>query len=217
MKLETREIMFHALIVTESSWPFIWECENYFSHSLSEILPILSEKKENMNQKENYKTLPIFESHNCFACGHMNHSGLQMEFFTDETSVFSKLKLPSRFCGWNNLVHGGIVTTILDETMGWSAIYLLKKVVLTRSITIDYLKPVFVDTELKAEGKVLKVVSEREAIIEGIIYNEEGDVCTRSEGTFSLLTPEAGIKLKVVDENALKDLQPLLQTSYPEC
>ncbi|MCP4105611.1 MAG: PaaI family thioesterase [Desulfobacteraceae bacterium] len=163
-----------------------------------------------MSQKEKFKTLPILEGHDCFACGQMNHAGLQMKFFTDETSVFSKVKIPGHFRGWNELVHGGIVSAILDEIMGWSAIYLLKKVVLTKSITIDFLKPVFIDTELKAEGKVLKIVSEREAIIEGIIYNQDGKMCTRSEGTFSLLTPEVGIRLKVVDEKALKDLQPLL-------
>ncbi len=162
-----------------------------------------------MNEKT-YKPLPILESHDCFACGHTNPSGLQMEFSTDETSVISELMVPGHMRGWNTIVHGGIVSTILDEIMSWGAIYLLKRVILTKSVTVDFIKPVLIDKKLRAESRVLERVSEREAIMEGAIRDEAGVIRAQAKGTFALLTPEVGIRMKVVDENALRDLWPLL-------
>lgn len=157
-----------------------------------------------------FKPLPILERHNCFACGHDNPSGLRMEFFTDETRVASELTVPGHMRGWNEIVHGGILSTILDEVMSWGAIYLLKRVILTKSATVDYIKPVFIGGKLRAESRVFEVTGEREAIMEGMILDEAGVIRTKAKGTFALLTPEAGIRLKVVDENALKDLWPLI-------
>ena len=163
-----------------------------------------------------YKPLPILEGHKCFACGHMNPSGLRMEFSTDETCLISELTVPGHMRGWNKMVHGGIVATILDEIMGWGAIYLLKKVILTKSVTINFVKPVIIDTKLKAESRVLEIVSDREAVMAGTIFDEAGTILAEAKGIFALLTPEVGIKLKVVDENALRDLHPLITTETKE-
>jgi hypothetical protein len=48
--------------------------------------------------------------------------------------------------------------------------------------------------------------------MEGFIYNSKGDVCTRSTGNFALLKPKIAIRLGVVDETALKDLEHLMNT-----
>jgi len=58
-------------------------------------------------------------------------------------SVFSWLKVPDHLFGWDNLVHGGILSTILGEIMSWSALYLLKEMILTKSMTVAFVKPVF--------------------------------------------------------------------------
>jgi len=161
-----------------------------------------------MTDLKNYRQLPILDNHGCFACGHTNSAGLRMEFFTDEETVYSNLTIPPHLCGWSNLTHGGIISTVLDEVMSWAAIYLLKKIILTKTISIDFIKPVFVGTELTAEGKILEVINEREAVMQGIIRNSE-TICAKSKGTFALLTPDTAIRLKVVDEKALKDIEPL--------
>ena len=87
-----------------------------------------------MNLKSDpYKLLPNDRGHRCFGCSPLNPHGLQMTFYTNETSVFSKVKVPEHLCGWNNLVHGGVLTTIMDEIMSWAAIYLLKQIPMTKS------------------------------------------------------------------------------------
>jgi hypothetical protein len=41
------------------------------------------------------------------------------------------------------------------------------------------------------EGKVLDVKEGQEAITEGIIYDEKGNVCSRSTGTYTLFSVQA--------------------------
>ena len=157
------------------------------------------------------KQLSNRNDHKCFGCGPANPSGLRMKFFTDEMSVFSWLKVPDHLIGWDNLVHGGILSTILDEIMSWSAIYLLKKMILTKSMTIDFIKPVYEGTELKVEGNVFEKKNDREVVMQGRIYNKEGVLCTESKGIYALLEPKVAKKLNMMSAEALKDFEPILK------
>ncbi len=95
-----------------------------------------------MNPPKKLRELPNSRNHNCFGCSPANPSGLQMKFLTDGEAVYSQLEVPEHLCGWSNIVHGGVLTTILDEIMSWSAIHLLKRIALTRTLTVEFLKPV---------------------------------------------------------------------------
>ena len=66
----------------------------------------------------------------CFACGVMNDYGLKMTFESYGEMLRSFLTVKPQFRGWSNLVHGGILSTILDETMSWSAIHLMQRFIL---------------------------------------------------------------------------------------
>ncbi|MBW1768757.1 MAG: PaaI family thioesterase [Deltaproteobacteria bacterium] len=157
------------------------------------------------------KLLPNRDDHQCFGCGPANPSGLRMKFFTDDTSVFSWLKVPDHLIGWDNLVHGGVLSTILDEIMSWSAIYLLKKLILTKSMTVDFIKPVYVGAELKVEGTVFEKQSDKEAVMQGRIYNKEGVLCAKSKGIYVLLKPKVAKKLNMMSAEAIKDFEPILK------
>ena len=95
-----------------------------------------------MEKNNDPKHLPNRETHNCFGCSPINASGLQMKFSTDESTVFSRLTVPDHLCGWDRLVHGGVISTILDEIMSWTGIYMLKQITMTKSMTVDFIKPV---------------------------------------------------------------------------
>ena len=139
-----------------------------------------------IQKTENYIQLPNRSDHNCFGCSPANTSGLQMTFYTNEVAVYSNITVPDHLCGWNNLVHGGVITTIMDEIMSWAAIYLLKRVAMTKSISVDFLKPVYVGNPLKAEGRVLDTKGKHEALMEGCIYNQDEVCCAKATGTFVL-------------------------------
>jgi uncharacterized protein (TIGR00369 family) len=156
-----------------------------------------------MESEKDCRRLPSSERHNCFGCSPINPSGLQMKFYTNEVSVFSEVTVPNHLCGWNNLIHGGVLSTILDEVMSWAAIYLLKRITLTKSMTIDFLKPVYIGHPLKAEGKVLEIKGKHEAVMEGILSNSDGTICTRSTAHFAIFSPAVARRLGIANEEHL--------------
>ena len=139
--------------------------------------------------RDGFKQVPIGRNHHCFGCGPVNPAGLHMDFFSDGRSVCSTVAVPPHLCGWNNLVHGGIIATLLDEIMSWTGIHLLKKITLTKSMTVEFIKPVSISHPLTLEGRIIEVTPKREARVEGVVLNAEGALCARGRSTLALLSP----------------------------
>ncbi|MBW1759510.1 MAG: hypothetical protein JRI88_04180, partial [Deltaproteobacteria bacterium] len=77
----------------------------------------------------------------------------------------------------------------------------------TKSMTVDFLKPITVGQKLKVEGKMIEIVNPREARMEGLIYNKEKDLCAKGTGTFAVFTLDAAKKLPVVNDELLKSIE----------
>ena len=135
-----------------------------------------------------------------------------MNFFTNEEALFSRVTIPEHLCGWNNVVHGGVVSTILDETMGWAAMYLLKRVSLTQSMSVEFVKPVTIGTLMETESRVVELQGRRDAIIEGVLSNVDGKVCATSRGIFKTFSPAVAKRLKIADDNLLEWFHSLFET-----
>ena len=171
-------------------------------------------RKENRQtmDKSGYTLLPNRADNKCFGCGPANPQGLQMQFYTNGETVASWITVPPHLCGWSNLAHGGILFTALDEIMGRTMIYLLQRFILTKSMTIEYLKPVPHGREFKVEGRILEVRSEREAAAEGIITNDAGEICTRATGLWATFTPDSARKLGVADDETFRWFEQVIAT-----
>jgi uncharacterized protein (TIGR00369 family) len=142
----------------------------------------------------------------------MNPSGLKMRFFTDGQAVYSKVRVPEHLCGWSQIVHGGVITTILDEIMSWSAIYLLKRIALTQTISVAFLKPVQVGGELRAEARVREANAKNDAFTEGVIYDPTGDACARATGNFKVFSPAVARRLRIADEATIQWFERMFET-----
>ena len=164
-----------------------------------------------MKNNRNYKELHNSGIHNCFGCSPSNKLGLKMKLFTDEEAVYSWLSVPDYLGGWKNIVHGGIVSTILDEIMGWAGLYLLKKVSLTNTMTVHFIRAVLVGERLKAEGRVIDFDGERNASVEGLLYNEKNVLCAKAKGNFTTLSPKLAKRLGMMTDDHIKDFfEPLI-------
>ena len=157
-----------------------------------------------MDKEKASKRLPNRETHNCFGCSPTNPSGLQMTFYTENSSVYSRLTVPDHLCGWDRLVHGGVISTILDEIMSWTGIYMLKQITMTKSMTVEFIKPVYINSELKAEGKVLEKTGKHEALLEGSLYNVKGTLCARSQANFVIFSPAVAKRLGIARKEHLE-------------
>ena len=63
-----------------------------------------------------------FAAHNCFACGTLNAGGLGLDLHIEPGRTWVALALDRRFEGWEGVIHGGILCTILDEVMAWTLV-----------------------------------------------------------------------------------------------
>jgi len=157
-----------------------------------------------MIEKETHKHLPNSTEHNCFGCSPVNSSGLQMKFYAHQEAVFSDVTIPDHLCGWSNIAHGGVLTTILDEIMSWAALYFLKRITMTKSMTMEFIKPVFIKNPLRAEGRVQGVKGKHEAMMEGILCDSKGDICVKSTAKFAVFSPQVAKRLGIADDVSLK-------------
>ena len=57
---------------------------------------------------------------NCFACGEANPMGLHMTFAWEGDRYVSRFRVPKEYESFENSVHGGIVSLLLDEVIGRS-------------------------------------------------------------------------------------------------
>ncbi|MCD4721250.1 MAG: PaaI family thioesterase [Desulfobacula sp.] len=157
-----------------------------------------------MNTKE-WEKIPNVDM-NCFGCGSENHHGLKMTFERKQEKIRSIVIVPDHLRGWSNIVHGGVLSTICDEIMGWAAMHLAKRFMLTKTINTSFLKPVTIGSKLKALGYIKERIDERNAIMAGEIYNEKGQLCTMSIGEFALFTPDNFKKLNIVPNDLISKM-----------
>ena len=146
----------------------------------------------------------------CFGCGAENPIGLHMHFQTDEEKMYSFITVPTTMAGWDTTVHGGILSTIMDEIMGWSVIYLLERIGVTKTMTVEFKKPLYVGAELIAVGSIQEVRSSREVVVLGEIYNQDHVLCVRTTAVFATMTPQAALRLGVMGQDYLDQFLPVL-------
>jgi len=76
----------------------------------------------------------------CFACGKDNPIGLKLKFTPIPNGVQSQFTPSAEYEGFKDIIHGGIVATLLDEAIAW-ACRICGADAVTGEITVRYKKP----------------------------------------------------------------------------
>ena len=117
----------------------------------------------------------------CFVCGKKNPIGLKVEFKLDEEGkVVGKFIPRKELQGFKNILHGGIIATLMDEAMVSLLLKLGKKAV-TSSFSVKLHKPAFTGEELTIVGRL---VNDRGRIFEmnAEVRGSDGTVIASGEG-----------------------------------
>jgi acyl-coenzyme A thioesterase PaaI-like protein len=96
-----------------------------------------------------------FAAHNCFGCGTLNAGGLGLVLHVEPGRAWADLALDRRFEGWEGVIHGGILCTILDEVMAWALVGEDNWGVTAR-MTMDFRRPTMVGMSIHAEGWITR-------------------------------------------------------------
>lgn len=125
----------------------------------------------------------------CFGCGPDNPEGMRLKFFLDEKRqrCVGRFRLARRYLGPPGHAHGGIIATILDEAMG--KVNKLRHVVaMTRSMEVEYLKPVPLHQPITVEAYELRVRGRKHTNV-AELRDRRGQLLARSTGLFIAIDP----------------------------
>ncbi|MCC5815329.1 MAG: PaaI family thioesterase [Leptospira sp.] len=159
---------------------------------------------------DNWISIKNLPHKKCFGCGPANDIGLKLEFKSNQEVVKTETVIPARLAGWANLTHGGITATVLDETMAWTVIYFKRCFMLTKSMKVDFIRPIFVGDKIRCEGRIAKEISPKEVIIKAEIFNEAGELVARSEGSMALYDGVSIRKFGFLDEDFLTEFEEIV-------
>ena len=123
-------------------------------------------------------------SNPCFRCGGANPRGMRLAFDPDpeRRRIVGRFRLGAEYQGGPGFIHGGIIATVLDEAMGKVSRFSDVHAV-TAELTVEYLKPVRVDQEIRVEA----FESQREGrhlFHQGEVRDTEGELLARGRGRF---------------------------------
>jgi acyl-coenzyme A thioesterase PaaI-like protein len=122
----------------------------------------------------------------CFVCGLDNDFGLQASFYETDGNELIALFQPSvKHQGYPGRLHGGIASTILDETIGRSICAGKQEQVwgVTVEFRIRYKKPIPLDRTIKLITRVTKEEG-RFYWGSGEILLDNGEIAVSAEGKF---------------------------------
>jgi acyl-coenzyme A thioesterase PaaI-like protein len=132
--------------------------------------------------------IPKLEGYNCFACGTANPIGLNLSFYRQGQYVCSDITLEKNYEGWENMAHGGIVSTLLDEVMSWAVIYFRRTFFVTRSMKIKYVRPVPLYRLLTVKATMIERQNRYLCKARGLIQDEDKNILARAEASFAILS-----------------------------
>ena len=125
----------------------------------------------------------IYEEEQCYVCGAKSPEGLRIEFERiPGGSSIARHTFEARHQGYDNIVHGGILAAVLDDTMS-HAIISLGLMPVTVEMTTRFRKPTYVGEEMTFEGHVTKV-GRRFVDASAVGRGPGGVVKVESEGKF---------------------------------
>jgi uncharacterized protein (TIGR00369 family) len=128
------------------------------------------------------KILP--HTHSCFVCGESNSIGMKLRLETDGRIVQTRFTPRAEHIGFKQVVHGGIIATLLDEVMVWACAVKTKRFAFCAELNVRFLQPLPPGEEVVAVGEL--VANRRDKIFEAKseLKNISGEVFASASGKY---------------------------------
>jgi acyl-coenzyme A thioesterase PaaI-like protein len=127
----------------------------------------------------------------CLVCGRENPHGLHLHLHVDEetgvvTCTFTPLP---EHIGFEGVVHGGILATVLDEAMVWAATWSGKRFCVCGELNVRFKALAKIGEPVTVEAKI---VSPRPRLIQtdGTILDADGNTLVTATAKYVPLPPE---------------------------
>jgi uncharacterized protein (TIGR00369 family) len=130
-----------------------------------------------------------------------------LEFETDGAVVTTRFTPRAEHSGFRETVHGGVLSTLLDEIMVWACAVKTKKFSYCAELTVRFNKPARPGVEITATAEM--TANRRDRIFEarGELRGPDGTVLTTATGKFM---PVAAAFLAQMEDDFVGDPGPYL-------
>jgi acyl-coenzyme A thioesterase PaaI-like protein len=129
-------------------------------------------------------------THMCFGCGVTNPAGLQIRFFNDGPNACrAEVILDDRYQSFPGIAHGGIIATILDETMGRTTLSgSVDRLMMTAKLEVRYRQQTPLHTKLFVTARVEK---DRGRLVTAVgeIRLEDGSITAEANCILAAIPP----------------------------
>ena len=134
------------------------------------------------------------EGNKCFGCGPKNPVGLKLDFKETDNEVIAVWKPDINYQGYFDVLHGGIIATLLDEVAAWFVYVKLETAGVTSELKVKYIKPVHLskgDITVKAS---LVEKSGHNASIKCHLYDGTEKLCSEADAEFFVFPSEVAAR-----------------------
>jgi len=136
-----------------------------------------------MTERSDARRVPLPWTRSCFVCGEANPEGLQARCYKVGDEIEMPFVARPQHAGWNGVLHGGLVATVLDEVMTWAAIVGSGRACYAADFTVRLLKPLPPGTACVAAAR-LSLARRRIFDTEAELRGEAGELFSRSTGRY---------------------------------
>jgi acyl-coenzyme A thioesterase PaaI-like protein len=118
----------------------------------------------------------------CFGCGSDNPIGLRLRFRRADDGARAEFEPRPEHQGWDDTLHGGILLTLLDETLAYAALFAVGPAV-TAEIAARIRRPAPLERRYRLHGEVNKV---RLGLVQAhaTISDTDGRLYAEADGKF---------------------------------
>ncbi len=120
---------------------------------------------------------------------------MSIRFYWDGEKIDTVIRPHDFYMGFDKIVHGGIQTAMMDEAMGWAITMEIGTFVLTRKLSVEFLRPMRTGKEYRLVARAIE--HERKfSYAEGRIINTVNNkTIAEAEGTFFHMKKEQAQKV----------------------
>lgn len=144
----------------------------------------------NDNMKKILNPWTRLAGYNCFGCSPNNPYGLHMDFYEDGEDIVCKWSPSGYYQSWIDTMHGGILSTLIDETCGWVLSRKKQTTGYTVSLNVKFRKKVSTkEPFIIIRANITKCVRNL-LFIHAEITNSEGELCVEGETIYFMMNEE---------------------------
>lgn len=119
----------------------------------------------------------------CLVCGEHNPHGYHRRLSVDGGIVSLTYTPHEHDAGYRHIVHGGVLMTLADEVMTWSAILALRGMAVAAEMTTRLHAPSAAGVPLRVEARVVRA-TRRLVLTEGRVITGDGLLVASTSGKY---------------------------------